>query len=143
MQTEAGGSPGKAAMLAVGWTVLNRMHRNGTASVRDVWGGYQHYKKPEPATIETARQILGGADPDTTDGATHFYTPRQMPHEGMPRHGDTGGGLESVPGVVAGGKPVRNYRPSWTRTFIPKTVAGVRKSDFEFYRQPDDGRLVR
>ncbi len=41
--TEASGPPRKAALIAVGLTARNRMQRNNTKRVRDVWSGYKHH----------------------------------------------------------------------------------------------------
>ena len=125
IMTEAQGN-GELAMAAVGSTVLNRMRRNGTTSVRDVWHGYQHRRPANVAVQDLARQRLQGQVPDPTGGATHFYTPNIMPREGRARPGeDIGGGLEQVPGVADNGKPVRTYGPGWTESFDPRPVPGI------------------
>ncbi len=82
-------------MTAVGWTVRNRMARNKTAVVRDAWRGYQHGKPATDVARQIARDILGGAIADPTQGATHFYSPGILPKKGQETKGlDVGGGLE-------------------------------------------------
>lgn len=144
MESEAGGVRGTAPRIAVGFTILNRMHRNGVLSVHEVWSQYGHNHSPQPDTVALARQILSGAIADPTDGATHFYTPDIMPKEGDTRHGDTSGGLESVPGVFSHttGHAVQNYRPGYVGNFIGKPVRDVPEKFFKFYKQPEDGRPV-
>ncbi len=44
LETEARGE-GRLGMVAVGFTVTNRMQRNGSANVRDEWGAYRHGKR--------------------------------------------------------------------------------------------------
>ncbi len=43
---------------SVGFTVLNRMRRNGTARVKDVWSGYSRNQPPRPWAIRLAAKIL-------------------------------------------------------------------------------------
>ncbi len=140
--TESGGLS-RVTQTAVGWTVRNRMIRNGTAQVDHAWHGYQHGKAPTAAAILIAKGILDGTIPDPTDGATHFYTPKIMPKEGEDTTGvDVSGGLESVPGVVDDdGKAVKNYRPGFASTFTEKTVPGVPPAIFKFYQQPGNGHV--
>ncbi|MDG6094280.1 cell wall hydrolase [Acetobacter sp. AN02] len=89
------------APFAVGWTLKNRMRRNGISSVRQAWRGYAHSGRLDNRTLAIAHSILEGTTPDPTDGATHFYTPQIMPKEGESTSGaDVGGGLELVPGVT-------------------------------------------
>jgi hypothetical protein len=71
IETEARGTP-EQARIAVGFTVLNRMRRNGTDTVQSVWNAYAHHLSPEPSSLHVARTILNGAAADPTDGATHF-----------------------------------------------------------------------
>ena len=97
---------------AVGLTVLNRMRRNGTNSVRGVWRAYAHAQAPTPEIRELAQDLLQGHVVDPTNGATHYYSPRSMPNENASAatlaNYDVGGGLEQVPGL-----PRRTYRPTW------------------------------
>ena len=121
--------------MAVGWTVRNRMERGGTGDVADVRRAYANNQHPTPEMEERAGRILRGEVPDPTNGATHFYSPRSMPHEGQPTHGyDVGGGLEQVPGVNG-----RTYRPSWAATYEQAEVEGARPSHYVFYRAPGNG----
>ena len=102
----------RAEQIAVDWTVLNRMRRNGTDLVGDV-RGYRDEKDPDDLSLEMARGILGGNIVDNTGGATHFYSPQIMPREGGSTAGyDVGGGLERTEGLSS-----RNYRPSFAATF--------------------------
>jgi hypothetical protein len=142
--TEARGI-GQLAMTAVGSTVLNRMRRNGTTSVRSAWQGYQHNHPPDAATLNLARRLLQGQVTDPTAGATHFYTPNIMPQQGQPTAGhDVGGDLEQVPGMVdSRGAPVQNYRPGWVKTFMPRPVPGIPERYFRFYEQPRNTGRVR
>jgi hypothetical protein len=140
--TEARGE-GVTAMIAVGWTLKNRMTRDEVSHVNQAWGGYQHGVPAPTTALAVARGILNGTTPDPTNGATHFYTPRIMPKKGDPTTGiDVGGGLETVPGVVdKTGKVVQNYRPGWTLTFDQEKVMGVPEAAFKFYRQPGSGHV--
>lgn len=63
MVTEAGGTTA-VAMTAVGWTVRNRMVRNGRSDVSDVWTAYRHGKDATPDALRIARGILDGSIPD-------------------------------------------------------------------------------
>jgi hypothetical protein len=142
MVTEAGGSPGESAQIAVGWCLKNRMIRNGTDNVERVWSpAFQHRKAATAMALHDAAGILAGTIADPTAGATHFYTPSIMPKEGESTEGiDVSGGLESVPGVTDGqGKPVKNYAPGFSLTFTPKPIAGVPERTFKFYQQPGSG----
>ncbi len=129
-------SPGianAAEMVAVGHTVLNRMRVSGLRTVRDVWDGYAHHATPTAELRMLAEQVLRGDIPDTTHGATHFYSPRSMPMEGDALQGfDTGGGLEQTLGLTS-----KNYRPGWAAQYDIVVVAGTRASHYKFYRQPD------
>lgn len=140
--TEAGGV-GETAQIAVGWTVRNRMARNGATHVDQAWRGYQHRKAPTAAALVIAAGILHGKIPDPTDGATHFYTPEIMPKIGEDTTGiDVAGGLESVPGVQNHtGNPVQNYRPGFAAHFMPRPVTGIPEAKFKFYRQPGTGHV--
>ncbi|MDR3435491.1 hypothetical protein [Telmatospirillum sp.] len=134
------------APIAVGWTVVNRMKRNGTTHIDQAWHGYRHGKNATATAIATAKGILNGTIPDPSDGATHFYTPNIMPKEGDDTDGcDVSGGLESVPGVVVKGdkivKPVRNYRPGFAASFTEKAVFGVPPAVFKLYQQPGTGHV--
>lgn len=140
--TESGGLS-RVTQTAVGWTVRNRMTRNGTTEVDRAWHGYQHGKAATATALVIAKGILDGTIPDPTGGATHFYTPKIMPKEGDDTTGvDVGGGLESVEGVVDDdGNPVKNYRPSFAATFTEKVVPGVAPAIFKFYQQPGNGHV--
>jgi len=120
------------------------MHRNGTVDAHDVWSQYGHSAPPRPETTALAQQILSGAIADPMDGATHFYTPEIMPKEGDTRHGDTSGGLESVPGVFnhATRHAVQSYRPGYVSNFIENPVLDVPEKFFKFYKKPENGRPV-
>lgn len=143
LEAESGGD-GRVGMVAVGSTVINRMRRNGSTTVRDEWGGYRHGKAPEPETVATARAILGGRLPDPTDGATHYYSPRNMTNENAPNRKSSGRTLESVPGVVdkKTNAPVRNERPAYALVFEAKPVPGIPERMYKFYKQPEDGHRV-
>ncbi|MCX7381714.1 MAG: cell wall hydrolase [Alphaproteobacteria bacterium] len=147
-----------AAGAAVGWVVMKRMRRNGTAAVAEVAGGFARStiepdmtKSDNIAIGKIATLILDGKIPDPAQGATHFYTPRMMPKEGQPvGKSDVGGGLESVPGVKdALGRPIRNYRPGWPDSrlpsgnpaFIEVAVPGVPAASFKFFRAAEGGHV--
>jgi len=126
-----------AEQIAVGSTVINRMLRNNTSRVEDVWGAYAHGQDPTDALRTTTRDLLTGDIPDTTAGATHFYSPRSMPLEGDPIAGyDVGGDLERTPGL-----PRANYRPSWANTYDPRPVLGVREGYYRFFEPPGAGSV--
>ena len=145
MSSEAGGAPGEAAQIAVGWCLRNRMIRNGATDVRRVWApAFTHRAAATATTLRDARGILDGSIADPTGGATHFYTPAAMAKEGESTDGqDVGGGLEQVPGVTRGGAPIRNYAPSFANSpdFVPATVPGVRPATFKFYRKLGTGHV--
>jgi hypothetical protein len=128
-------SPGVAnavESIAVGYTVRNRMQRQGSSSVRDVWDAYAHHAAPSQEARTLAAKVLRGALPDPSGGATHFYSPRSMPMEGELLRGfDTGGGLEHTPGL-----PRQNYRPGWAAQYDGVDIVGVRATHYKFYRSP-------
>ena len=145
MASEAGGAPGEAAQIAVGWCLRNRMIRNKTGDVRRVWSPAFTHRAPATATtLKDARAILDGSLPDPAGGATHFYTPAAMPKEGDATDGvDVGGGLETVAGVTKAGKAVRNYAPSFADSpnFVLLSVPGVLPATFKFYRSLGTGHV--
>ncbi len=143
MATKAGGAPGEAAQIAVGWCLKNRMSRNGVDDVEKVWRpAFQHRAPATIMTLRDAAGILNGSISDPTDGATHFYTPAIMPKKGDKTDGvDVGGGLESTPGVTRDGKPIENYAPAFALTFTPKIVPNILEKTFKFYRQPGTGHV--
>lgn len=121
-----------AERIAVGYTVVNRMYQTGKLAVRDVWDAYAHHASPTDDLRTLATNILRQAVPDTTWGATHFYSPCSMPKEGELVHGfDTSGGLEHTAGLSN-----KNYRPGWATTYEPVVVDGVRPTHYKFYREP-------
>lgn len=116
--------------LSVASTVVNRMTKSGSSSVRAVWRAYSHAQQPVSAITALARDVLGGQLVDPTNGCTHYYSPRSMPVEGRPVSGfDVTGGLELVPPLTA-----RTYVPGWARTMALVTVSGVRPDYFKFYK---------
>lgn len=124
-----------AERIAVGSTALNRMHRDSTNDVTDVWDAYSHGQDPVPEITTLATNLLNGSIGDNSNGATHYYSPRSMPKEGDATSGyDVGGGLEQTQGVNG-----RNYKPSWSLTYTPKAVSGARPAYFKFFRQPGNG----
>ena len=139
MVTEAGGTTA-VAMTAVGWTVRNRMERNGHSDVSDVWFAYRHGKNPTQDAIRIASGILDCSIPDPTHGATHFYTPDAMPKNGDKTQGkDIGGGLEFVRGVQRDKKPIENWKPGFSTTMERRLVPDVEEKVFKFYRQNGNG----
>ena len=153
MQSEAGGVSAEA-MIAVGSVLLNRMRRNHVKAVDQAWHGFSHKASPHSSTIALAESLLSGETTDPTQGATHFYTPQQMPKEGDEKPGsrgynafmvsDTSGGLEDVPGVhlEEGEKPhVRNYRPGFV-TYPEIEVDGISAQTFKFFKAPGDGKTM-
>jgi hypothetical protein len=128
----------EAAQIAVGWTILNRMIRNGRDDVATIVRAYSK-EKPTPSAeaLELARKLLNGEIPDNSGGATHFYSPQSMPKEGQKTGGsDVGGGLEQVPGMSK-----RNYRPRWALTFEERSVPGTQPMHFRFFRHPGNGKV--
>lgn len=124
-----------AERSSVGFTVLNRMRRNGTARVKDVSSAYSHDQTPAPWAISLATKILKKQLSDPTNGATHFYSPSRMPKEGENTAGfDVGGGLEH-----SGNLKKKNYRPSYAKTFSAASIPGVREEGFKFWRAPGNG----
>ena len=142
MVTEAGGTGRirEVAMTAVGWTVRNRMVRNGRSDVSDVWTAYRHGKDATQDALRIARGILDGSIPDPTNGATHFYTPDTMPKNGDETKGkDVAGGLESVPDVKRGGQPIENYKPGFAATMERKPLPSVPDITFKFFGAKGNG----
>lgn len=126
----------EAEQTAVGYTLVNRMARNNTKSVSAAWHGYTHGQSPTASVKILAKQILSGALPDPTNGATHFYSPQIMPAENEKTKGyDVAGGLEQVSGL-----PAKTYKPSFT---LPPAeavqVEGAVDSEFKFYKLPGNG----
>ncbi|WP_135825521.1 SH3 domain-containing protein [Halorussus ruber] len=122
---------------AVGYTVLNRMERNGTTEVSDEWDAYAHNQDPTDEIYDLAGAILTCSEPDPSCGATHFYSPRSMPKEGDDTTGCAcGGGLEWTPGLDE-----RNYCPSWSETMCRSYVVDARQAYYKFYRSWGDGAI--
>jgi len=122
---------------SVGFAVLNRMHRNGTARVRDVCSGFSEKQTPTPDAVSLATKILRNQLADPTNGATHFYSPINMPKEGQNTgRADIGGGLEQ-----SGDLPKRNFRPGYTKSFSAMKIPEVRDKLFRFYRAPGYGTV--
>lgn len=147
LHTEAKGED-KSVMAAMGQTLLNRMTRNGTAAVADVKTAYgPPDRNPAQKALGVAKQLMDGELPDMTQGATHYYSPQNMPQEGAPANGlDVGGGLESVPGVDTGKPlftPKRNYRPKWAidARFTRIALPSVPEASAKFFRSEADGRV--
>ena len=141
IHSEASGE-NDVAKAAVGWTLRNRMLRNGSKIVSASWHGYAHNSAPDFNSFRIAKGILNGSIADPTDGATHFYTPEIMPAKGDSTVGKSvGGGLELVPGVLRNRKNVETYRPSWANdpNFSPRPVGGIDERTFKFYKQDGNG----
>jgi len=123
------------ARVAVGWTVLNRLEA-GTfgktiKGVITAPGQYAYEQESTSEIAELAQKLLEGKIPDPTGGATHFFSPINMPKEGESTTGfDTGGGLHEVPGIAK-----KVYFPSWTQTLIwVGDLKNVTIAYFMFYR---------
>lgn len=148
----------KVEQTAVGWTVTNRMLRDGTTKVSDVWSAYAHNQAPTQPIINLARSILSGASPDPTGGATHYYSPRSFRVDQLRLVKTLVNGhtlytvysgnvkqdvLKDKSGVPVTeqtpGLPARNYIPRWAPSLIPAKVAGARPAYFKFYRAPGNG----
>jgi len=124
-----------AERSSVGFTVLNRMRRNGTARVKGVSSGFSNNQTPTPDAVSLATKILRNQLADPTSGATHFYSPQFMPKEGETTgRADVGGGLEQ-----SGKLPKKNYRFGYAKAFSPVAVPHVREEHFRFYRAPGNG----
>lgn len=125
-----------AEKMALAFTVLYRMKRNQRSQVREVWGSYVKDADPTPM-LGYARKVFAGEIPDQSGGATHFYSPVAMPHEGDPTEGiDVHGGLEQTAGL-----DTKNYKPGWANLFEAVPIDGVREMRYRFYRQPGNGRV--
>ncbi len=136
MHAEARGA-GTIAQTAVGFTIVNRMKRNNVTRVRAAWHGFAHRSTHQAQELALAKAILEGTEPDISQGATHFYSPNAMPHEGGSIKGmDVSGGLESTEGVKG-----KTYRPSWAISFTPISISGIPPKVFKFYKAPGDGRV--
>jgi len=131
---------------AVGWTVLNRLRMGfgGATTIKEVVtapGQYAYGQTPTPEIKRLAIELLQKRIPDPTGGATHFFSPINMPWQGdegkfIERLGkhfdefDTGGGLHEVPGISK-----KVYFPSWTKTYVwVGDLENVRRAYFMFYR---------
>ena len=126
-----------AEQVAVGNTVLNRMHRNKTVKVEDVWSAYDRSQAPSKEMLSLAANLLSGKISDNTGGATHYYSPRSMPKEGTPIKGfDVGGGLERIAGRAS-----QSYRPSFVNSFEYVNILDVRESYYKFYFSPGTGKV--
>ncbi len=126
-----------AERSSVGFTVLHRMRRNATARVKDVWSGYARNQSPRPWAIRLATTILRNELADTTNGATHFYSPQYMPKEGETTgRADVGGGLEQ-----SGHLKKKNFRPGYAKTFPRVSLPDVNEERFKFWRAPGNGAV--
>ena len=125
----------------VGFTVINRMIRNGKTSVKDVWRAYAHNQSATEAIKTLAGELLKGGVADPSGGCTHYYSPRGMPGETADatklKGYDTGGGLETVPGHG------KTYKPSWAAAanFTYVAVPDVREWYFKFFRVAGTGAV--
>ncbi len=126
-----------AEQVAVGNTVINRMHRNNTTKVGDVWNAYAHNQTPSQEIMELATALLSDHIADNTGGATHYYSPRSMPKKGAPTDGfDIGGGLERI-----AGRTTESYRPSFANSFKYVNIPEVREEYYKFYFAPGTGKV--
>jgi outer membrane lipoprotein-sorting protein len=126
-----------AEKIAVGNTVLNRMYRNNTTKVADVWRAYGRNQTPTSEMTDLAGDILSGNILDNTGGATHYYSPRSMPKKGRSTVGfDVGGGLEHVEGLS-----FKNYRPTFANSFKYVNIPDVREGYYKFYIAPGTGKV--
>jgi spore germination cell wall hydrolase CwlJ-like protein len=136
LATEASGANEKETR-AVGHVVLNRMES-------PEWGGgvntkvdavddppqFYHYKDPTERTKRIARDLLNGGNPDFTDGATNYYSPRSMRAHENP---DTSGGMEKIPG-----HPPRP-EPGFADRLRDVNLEGVDPWWFKFQSPYEDG----
>jgi hypothetical protein len=136
LATEATGANEKETR-AVGHVVLNRMES-------PEWGGgvntevdavddppqFYHYKDPTERTKRIARDLLNGGNPDFTDGATNYYSPRSMRAHENP---DTSGGMEKIPG-----HPPRP-EPGFADRLRDVNLEGVDPWWFKFQSRYEDG----
>jgi hypothetical protein len=138
MMSEA---PDRAARIMIGWTIVNRMRQQHVPLVASavVAKHKQQYSTRQPgtnATCDLARQILTDQLPDSSQGATNFYTPATMPREGESTVGnDVKGGLEQVRGVKGkDGRPARTYRPRFAARMIRVQTPSIPEAEFKFYK---------
>ena len=127
----------RTAQQLVGWTVVNRMKQYGWSHVASVWGhhNYAHNQSLTTQSLQIARDILSGKAPDISHGATHFYTPAEMPKgDKIPSGIDVNGGLEQTNGVTRNGKAVKNYRPTWAKNMQQIHTPDTPAMYFKFYR---------
>lgn len=126
-----------AEQVAVGSTVINRMYRNNTTNVSDVWSAYAHNQIPSHEMLELSANLLTGKILDNTKGATHYYSPRSMPKKGFPTEGfDIGGGLERI-----SGRATENYKPSFANLLKYVDIPDVREGYYKFYFVPGKGKV--
>ncbi len=132
----------QAEQSAVAYTILNRMKRNKKNQVQDVWGKYAHNQSPSQKILDFSRDILSCKIADNSAGATHFYSPKQMPPEGKcPKKDfphcsykgvtyDVSGGVEHIPGHIG------NYRPGFANDsrYDYVDIAKARDWYYKFYR---------
>ncbi len=144
--------------IAVAWTVFNRVASPrfpNTICAVAFSGAYatdQDPRNPDDtgtgqAIIKLARDLITNPPTDDpTRGATHFFSPLEMPKEGeesrcKPPIGsgimDCGAGLHEVPGIAK-----RVYFPSWTRTMEwIGPLPNVRQAFYMFYRPQSTSSL--
>jgi hypothetical protein len=145
LEMEAGSTVDRVAMEAIGHTVLNRMARNGVSAGAYVANAYKTSKSAPTEVTMLAEKQLDGNLPDITKGATHFYSPKNMPTSDAPIEklvgNDTSGGLIMIPGITKGKKPIASYRPQWAKVFEKVDVPNVPPRIAVFFRAPGDGSV--
>lgn len=77
--SEASGRP-LVEQTMVGQVLMNRLRRAPPDwTVQQVWSGLAPNQLSTDAQRALARNIIDGKEPDISKGATHFYSPDQMP----------------------------------------------------------------
>ncbi|GIW45335.1 MAG: hypothetical protein KatS3mg077_2617 [Candidatus Binatia bacterium] len=129
----------EAERRAIGGTVLTRMLRNGTSSVRDVAGAYQGFvngkQHPTEADFKLAAELLrAGGDPS---GPTHFLSPQSLLSSSEPLKPE----VRQYYFPKVWGDLGERWTPTWARSYAPVECAGCRWKFVVLYRQSAPGKV--
>ncbi|MCX6666129.1 MAG: cell wall hydrolase, partial [Euryarchaeota archaeon] len=119
--------------IAVGWCVLNRLHNESFGETMEavVKNGFAWNQEPTQQIKNLANDLLEGIQPDPTDGALYFFSPRSMPKDGENTQGyDVEGRIHIIPGTS-----YKVYFPSWaepTKEIDENTKSYQTTSDMEW-----------